>query len=130
MKRYTLASTVSLIAGWLVAMLYHAGSGAGDTAAVASSSFLFLMLANGLFIQWPERYITRFCKKTRLLPFAIISSLYALAVFTLLIGWLFLKTTFYIVFSDAAIIGFTAGLLFHILHRRSAHKWTTSTTPS
>ena len=117
---YTAASTLSLIIAWFVALTWHGGYSYlnygslkdRDTIVVAFWSFLFVMLANGLFIQWPERFISRFCRSTSRLNFLLASVIYGIAVFTLLIGWLFLTTDFLIVYVDAAIIGLVFGFCF------------------
>ena len=128
MKSYTLATTLALIVGWVAALLFHSlfsilifgGLKGGDFTVVAFWSFLFLMLANGLFIQVPERFIGRLCRRISRLKFILISIFYALVCFTLLIGWLWIQAIYndgnrtfgIVVYAEAVIIGLGFGICF------------------
>ncbi|WP_169515157.1 hypothetical protein [Hymenobacter norwichensis] len=140
MKSYTLASTLALLVGWGVAMLFHsffslATGGnlkSADTIVVAFWSFLFTMLANGLFIQCPEKYISRYCRSHSRITFLFFSIAYAVIAFTIIIGWLFLSTDFWVVYIDAALIGLGYGICFPRFWKHSIPNnptpWTTPTT--
>ena len=128
MKSYTLATTLALMVGWVAALLFHVlmsilvfGSlKSGDFTIVAFWSFLFAMLANGIFVQIPERFISRLCRRISRLKFVLISIFYALACFTLLIGWLWIQSIYndgnrtfgIVVYVEAAIIGLGFGICF------------------
>jgi hypothetical protein len=142
MKSYPLASTLALLAGWSIAILFHGlfslvtgGSlRSADTTVVAFWSFFFMMLANGFFVQWPEKYISQYCRSHSRIIFLVTAVAYTLTTFTVLIGWLFLSTNFWIVYIDAALIGLGYGFCFPRFWKHSfPHKnssWTTPTTPN
>jgi len=127
MKSYTLASTLALGVGWGVAMIYNSAVSlwspddfrSYDLGIVAFYSFLFVMIANGLFIQWPEKFISRFCRSSNQLTVLTASIIYAIVAFMALFGWLFFAfnlgivfSGFWILFNDAVIIGLAFGLCF------------------
>jgi len=120
-KSYLRASTFALLLAWAAAIIIHGirsllafGNLKGyDTVVIAFWSFTFMMLANGLFIQWPEKFISNFCRSNNYSTFVLASTAYAIIAFLLMIGWLFfLSGAFLIVFDDALIIGLVFGLLF------------------
>ena len=128
MKSYALASTLALIIGWIAALLFHSvfsisvyGSlRGGDLGIIIFWSFIFMMLANGFFIQLPQSAISRFCRRTSRSNFILTSVLYAVACFTILIGWLWIQAIYngsnrsfgIVVYSEAAIIGLGFGFFF------------------
>lgn len=90
----------------------------GDTDIIAFWSLIFILLAYGLFIQIPKKWVVRAVDKYNFLVFILISTVYALTAFTLLIGWLFLiGNTFLGVFLDAATVGMIFGITFWISRR-------------
>lgn len=126
MKSYSFASTISLLIGWVAAISVHCALSilifgnlrGGDSWVMAFYSFFFLILANLLFIQWPKRLIINFYLRNSIIKFIMISIIYSLLTFTLLIGWLFVMmiligNNFGILgYVNAAIIGLGFGVCF------------------
>ena len=78
-------------------------------------SALFELLAWLIFIR---PVIPRLIHKTWLFRpyiFPLVALIYAEIVFMILIGWLFLKSGFLVVFFSAGVVGLTFGLTFSIL---------------
>ncbi|RDC61870.1 hypothetical protein [Adhaeribacter pallidiroseus] len=132
LKNYSSHSLISLLLGWLVSLVTHSIWGffkhgsliSSDTLTVGFWSFFFLLIAYGLFIQLPEKLITKALYKYNLITFSICSTFYALTVFTLMIGWaFFLYSNFYVVFLDAGAIGLVFGLSFwSISHKKDVNR--------
>jgi hypothetical protein len=126
MKRYTRLTLLALGMSWAAGLgghallsipLYGSAKG-GDTQLIAFWSAPFMLLAWGLFIRLPEKWIINVYRGSSLWGFVLFTTGYALLAFTLLIGWLFLQSrSFWIVFVDTALIGAVFGLSFRLLVR-------------
>ncbi|EMR02616.1 hypothetical protein [Cesiribacter andamanensis] len=128
MKSYTYLTLAAMLISWAAGLGGHAllsiplyGSVAGgDTQMVAFWSAPFMLLAWGLFILLPEKWILKVYRKRSRWGFVLFTTGYALLTFTLLIGWIFLQSgNFWIVYADAAVIGGVFGLAFRLLVRWS-----------
>lgn len=119
MRRYSLLTLLALLVSWaaglgthaLLSLLLYGSTDGGDTQPMAFWSAFFLLIAWGLFIQLPEKQLSKLYSTTTLARFVLFTTLYALFCFSLLIGWIFLwHRSFLIVYLDAAMIGCVFGL--------------------
>src|SRR5690606_4819092 len=83
----------------------------------------FLLIYYGLFILIPSKRIVNLSEKIGVLNFTLLSGLYAIIGFTILIGWGFLiSNNFLGVFLDAFICGLIFGLTFHLIWNRNRNE--------
>jgi len=124
MKNFKKTSFLSLTLGWIGLIITHIiwsnlryeNASGGDTGVVIFWASFFLLIFYGLFILIPKKRIVKLTEKLTLPSFTILSGIYALIGFIILIGWLFLMSdNFYGVFIDAFVCGLIFGLTFHLI---------------
>lgn len=123
MKNFKKISFLALTFGWIGLIVTHIiwsnlrydDASGGDTGVILFWASLFLLIFYGLFILIPQKIIVKLTKKLNVILFSIISGIYALAGFIILIGWLFLRSDFSGVFLDALVFGVIFGFSFHTL---------------
>ena len=123
MKNFKKISFLSLTLGWIGLILTHViwsnlkydNASGGDTGVILFWASLFLLIFYGLFILIPQKRIVKLIEKLNLISFAILSGVYSLLGFIILIGWIFLKSDFIGVFLDAFVCGIIFGLTFYLV---------------
>ena len=122
MKHFKKISFLALTLGWIGQIISHiiwsnleyGSASGGDIGVVISWSSFFLLIFYAFFILLPRKQITNLSERIGILKFTLLSGLYALIGFTILIGWLFLTSgNFLGVYIDAFICGLIFGLTFH-----------------
>lgn len=148
MDSYFLASFSAFIIGWIAMQLafvvgfywpnYDIGQ---DFLWILCFSWFASLIFHAIFIQLPRNYIKRTYENLSLLPFALVSSLYGLAIITVSFCSFPLfqndseeARNFLLVFLSATITnGFAFGIAFHSLYKPNTSinsQWTTPTTPN
>lgn len=123
MKNYKKTSFLSLTIGWIGLIVTHIiwsnlnfySASGGDTGVILFWASFFLLIFYGIFVLWPRKLIVRLAESLNLVVFALISGIYALIGFVILIGWIFLFTDFTGVFIDTFVFGLIFGIVFHII---------------
>ena len=123
MKNYTKISFLSLSLGWISLLITHiiwsnikfGNAAGGDTGVILFWASFFLIIFYAFFILLPQRSIVKLTEKLDIISFTLLSGVYALAGFIILIGWIFLKSDFTGVFMDALVCGLIFGNTFHRL---------------
>ena len=126
MKHFKKISFLSLTIGWIGIIICHIiwsnyrfeNASSGDIGVVLFWSAFFILIYYGLFILIPQKRIAKLAEKRNLASFTLLSGIYATIGFTLIIGWLFIKSDFRIIFLDALVGGILFGLVFHILRNK------------
>ncbi|WOD43088.1 hypothetical protein [Hwangdonia lutea] len=124
MKNFKKASFLSLNLGWIGLIITHViwsnlkykNASGGDTGVVIFWSSFFLIIFYVFFILIPKKKIVKLTEKLAISLFTLLSGIYALIGFIILIGWGFLiSDNFYGVFLDAFVFGLIFGLTFHLI---------------
>ena len=124
MKHFKKISFLALVLGWIGQIITHIiwsnlrydNASGGDTGVVIFWSSFFLLIYYGLFILLPRKRIAKLAENIEILNYTLLSGIYALIGFTILIGWGFLiSSNFLGVFIDAFACGLIFGLTFHYL---------------
>lgn len=92
---------------------------ADDLGVIIFWSAIFVTIAWLIFILLPLRWLNHSSKIFSYPIFPIFTGIYAVIVFTILIGWLFLKSDFKVVFWIAFLIGVLFGSIYLALIRSS-----------
>lgn len=129
MKNFKKISFLSLTLGWIGIIITHViwsnltfeNASGGDTGMILFWASLFLLLFYGLFILIPQKGIVKLTEKLNLASFTLLSGIYALLGFIILIGWIFLRSDFIGVFLDAFVCGIIFGFSFHSLWNKNRH---------
>ncbi|OMP32855.1 hypothetical protein BKM32_00670 [Mangrovimonas sp. DI 80] len=117
--------------GWIGQIITHiiwsnlryGNASSGDTGVVIFWSSFFLLIYYSLFILLPGKRIIKLSENNGILIFTILSGVYALIGFTILIGWVFLiSNNFLGVFIDASICGVIFGLTFHLIWNKKRNE--------
>jgi hypothetical protein len=133
-KHYEWAAFFAMIAGYLAAVIAYALLGrwlvygtpnaAGDVGFFAAASLPVVIIAHILFVQLPSRYIKKVFFKLTLIPFALTSSIYGLALFSIAFGSFILRdirlehftnSFTFLLLAVSAVNGFVFGLTLHTL---------------
>lgn len=120
-KAITSISFLSICIAYSVGLLFFAieevlvHGKVDDFGVIIFWSALFELLAWVIFIMLPLRRLDHSKSLFNIKIFPIISTAYAEVIFTILIGWLFFKSDFKIVFVIAAVVGFSFGLIYILL---------------
>ena len=131
MKNFKKTSFLSLTLGWIGLIITHIiwsnlryeNASGGDTGVVLFWASFFLLIFYGLFILIPQKRIVKLTEKLTLTSFTLLSGIYALIGFTILIGWGFLMSdNFYGVFLDAFVYGLIFGLTFHLIWNKKRNE--------
>ena len=131
MKNFKKTSFLSLTFGWIGLIITHIiwsnliyeNASVGDTGVVLFWASFFLLIYYGLFILIPQKRIVKLTEKLTLTSFTLLSGIYALIGFTILIGWGFLMSdNFYGVFLDAFVCGLIFGLTFHLIWNKKRNE--------
>ncbi|WP_396633307.1 hypothetical protein [Maribacter sp. R86514] len=123
MKNFKKISFLALTFGWIGLIITHIiwsnlrynDASGGDVGVILFWSSLFLLIFYGLFILIPRKLIVKLSEKLNVILFSIISGIYSLLGFVILIGWLFLQSDFSGVFLDALVCGLIFGFSFHTM---------------
>jgi len=123
MKNFKKISFLALTFGWIGLIITHIiwsnfrydDASGGDVGVILFWSSLFHLIFYGLFILIPRKLIIKLSEKLNVILFSIISGIYSLLGFVILIGWLFLQSDFSGVFLDALVCGIIFGFSFHTM---------------
>lgn len=124
MKHYKKTSFFALSLGWIGQIISHiiwsnlkyGNASGGDIGVIIFWSSFFLLIFYGIFILLPGKWIVQLAEKIGISLFTLLSGVYALLGFTVLIGWGFLMSgNFNGVFLDALVCGLIFGLTFHLI---------------
>jgi len=124
MKNFHKISFLALVLGWIGQIITHIiwsnirfeNASGGDIGVVIFWSSFFILIYYGLFVLVPKKRIAKLSENIGILNFTLLSGLYGLIGFTILIGWIFLiSNNFLGVFIDAFVGGIIFGLTFHYL---------------
>ncbi len=131
MKNFKKISFFALVLGWIGQIITHIvwsnlrydSASGGDTGVVIFWSSFFLLIYYGLFILIPSKRIAKLSENIGILNFSLLSGVYALIGFTILIGWGFLMSNNFLgVFIDALVYGLIFGLTFHLIWNKKRNE--------
>ncbi len=131
MKNFKKTSFLSLTLGWIGLIITHViwsnlryeNASGGDTGVILFWDSFFLLIFYGLFILIPQKRIVKLTEKLTLTSFTLLSGIYAILGFTILIGWGFLMSgNFDGVFLDAFVCGLIFGLSFHLIWNKKRNE--------
>ncbi|PQJ16662.1 hypothetical protein [Aureicoccus marinus] len=131
MKNFKKISFFALVLGWIGQIITHIilsnlvanNAAGGETGMVIYWSSFFILIYYGLFILIPSKRIAGLSENIGILGFTLLSAIYAVIGFTILIGWLFLVSWIWFeVFLDAFICGLIFGLTFHLLWNKKRNE--------
>ncbi|WP_436516118.1 hypothetical protein [Ekhidna sp. To15] len=120
-KIITTTSFLSILVAWSVSVvatgLYQAWTigKTDDFGVIVFWSALFELLAWLIFTKPVLTRLNHSKWYFSIYIFPFLTLLYAELVFFILIGWLFLKSEFYVVFFSAGVVGFSFGLTYSLL---------------
>jgi len=124
MEHFKKISFLALVLGWIGQIIthitlsiwrYESASG-GEIGVVLFWSAVFMLIFYGLFILLPKKWIVELAEKFGIVQFTVLSGVYGLIGFTVLIGWGFLMANnFHDVFLDAFVSGLIFGFTFHYI---------------
>ena len=121
MKNYLSKSFLSLVIGYIFLAITHivwsiieyGDAESGDIGVVLFWSCFFLIIYYLLFLILPRKLILKLKSRISGSLFILLSGIYAIIGFTILIGWAFLMSgNFLGVFLDAFVFGITYGICF------------------
>jgi len=131
MKHFKKISFLALALGWIGQIITHIiwsnlryeNASGGDTGVIIFWSSFFLLIYYGLFILIPSKRIAKLSENIGILSFTLLSGIYTLIGFTILIGWGFLMSNNFLgVFIDAFICGLIFGLTFHLIWNKKRNE--------
>lgn len=121
MMNYIQKTLIAHLFGFLALILTHilwsisayGSASGGDTGLIIFWAALFLVIFYVIFVLLPKKTIEKLVQKSNLFLFSFGFAIYSLIGFIILIGWIFLSSTFNGVFLDAFFYGLTFGIVFH-----------------
>ena len=127
MKNYIYKTLIAHLFGFLALILTHilwsintyGNASSGDTGIIIFWAAIFLILFYLVFVIVPKKLLENIARKTNIYIFSLGFAFYALLAFILIIGWLFVSSTFKGVFLDAFFYGLTFGIVFHKLENQN-----------
>ena len=133
-KHYEWAAFSAMIAGYLTAVIacgllsrwlaYGISNAAGDVGFFAAASLPVVIIAHIFFIQLPSKYIKKAFFKLTIIPFALVSAIYGVALFSIAFGSFilrdirlehFINSFTFLLLAVSAVNGFVFGLTLHAL---------------
>lgn len=120
-KDTTTISFLSISIAYTIGLLFFAISEtakngrADDFGVIIFWSAIFELIAWAVFLIYPLKKLNHKSSLFNPIIFPLITTIYFLAVFTLMIGWAFFVGQYYIVFGVAAVVGYSFGLIYVIL---------------
>ena len=126
MKNYIQKTLIAHLFGFLALILTHifwsvntyGNASSRDTGIIIFWAGIFLILFYLVFVIIPKKILEKIVQKTNIYLFSLGFAFYALLAFILLIGWIFLHSTFNGVFLDAFFYGLTFGFVFYKLENQ------------
>jgi len=88
---------------------------ADDFGVIIFWSAIFEFIAWAIFLVYPLKKLNHTSSLFNPIIFPFITTIYFLAVFTLMIGWAFFVGKYYVVFGVAAVVGYSFGLIYVLL---------------
>ena len=127
MKKYIQKTLIAHLFGFLALIITHilwsisayGNASSGDTGIIIFWAAIFLILFYLVFVIVPKKILENIARKTNIYIFSLGFAFYALLAFILMIGWIFLNSTFKGVFLDAFFYGLTFGIVFHKLENQN-----------
>ena len=124
MTNYVQKTLIAHLFGFLTLILTHifwsiivyGNASSGDTGIIIIWSGIFLTIFYLIFVLVPKKTIEKLSVKMNLIGFSFSFALYSLIGFIILIGWIFLNSSFNGVFFDAFFYGLTFGFTFYTLN--------------
>lgn len=124
MTNYVQKTLIAHLFGFLTLILTHifwsiivyGNASSGDTGIIIIWAGIFLTIFYLIFVLIPKRTIEKLSVKMNIIGFSFSFALYSLIGFIILIGWIFLNSSFNGVFFDAFFYGLTFGFTFYTLN--------------
>lgn len=120
-KDSTTISFLSISIAYTIGLLFFAiveairNGRADDFGVIIFWSAIFEFIAWAIFLVYPLKKLNHKSSLFNPIIFPILTTFYFLAVFTLMIGWAFFVSQYYVVVGVAAMVGYSFGLIYVLL---------------